>query len=266
MRVSYRMHLEVIARHPAEPSRFPPLLFVHGSCHGAWCWAEYFLPFFAEQGFDVHALSLRGHAGSTAPRDVRWTSIAEYVDDVASVAVTLPQPPIVIGHSLGGMVVQRYLEQHAAPAAVLMAPAPSTGMVRSGLRLFRNEPALILKPIVTRRVTSVLDDVERMQRILFSPGTPRADVTRYAGLMGEESFLAFAQLLYSRPTRHPARMRMLVVGTTDDAIIRPQDVERTARDWGATLRMFEGMGHDMMLDVKWKEVAGRMVEWMRDEG
>ena len=31
---------------------------------GAWCWSDNFLPWFAEQGYDVHAISLRNHAGS----------------------------------------------------------------------------------------------------------------------------------------------------------------------------------------------------------
>ncbi|MFS8016801.1 putative alpha/Beta hydrolase [Helianthus anomalus] len=36
----------------------PPLVFVHGSFHAAWCWSEHWLPFFSENGFDSYALSL----------------------------------------------------------------------------------------------------------------------------------------------------------------------------------------------------------------
>ena len=41
-------------------SRPPPLVFVHGSFHAAWCWAEHWLPFFSRAGFDCYALSLLG--------------------------------------------------------------------------------------------------------------------------------------------------------------------------------------------------------------
>lgn len=41
-------------------SNSPPLVFVHGSFHAAWCWAEYWLPFFSQNGFDSYALSLLG--------------------------------------------------------------------------------------------------------------------------------------------------------------------------------------------------------------
>ena len=41
-----------------EKNDKPPLVFIHGSFHGAWCWAEHWLPFFAHYGFDCYALSL----------------------------------------------------------------------------------------------------------------------------------------------------------------------------------------------------------------
>ncbi|MGB2811055.1 MAG: alpha/beta fold hydrolase, partial [Mycobacterium sp.] len=50
-------------------------------------------------------------------------TIADYVEDVKSVADDLPTRPVVIGHSMGGLVVQKYLESNAAPAGVLMASA-----------------------------------------------------------------------------------------------------------------------------------------------
>ena len=85
--------LEVIARECAGESDRPPLLFVHGAGHGAWCWAEHFLDFFAEHGFDSYALSLRDHGESGGRERLRWTSIADYVSDVEQVAAGLPRDP-----------------------------------------------------------------------------------------------------------------------------------------------------------------------------
>jgi len=45
-------------------SENPPLVFVHGSYHAAWCWAENWLPFFSACGFDCYALSLLGQVSS----------------------------------------------------------------------------------------------------------------------------------------------------------------------------------------------------------
>lgn len=51
--------LELIST-PPQPEH-PPLLFLHGAGHAAWCWAEHFMPWLAEQGLECHALSFRGH-------------------------------------------------------------------------------------------------------------------------------------------------------------------------------------------------------------
>ena len=56
--------LEVRKRLPANGSRKPPLLFVHGGYCDAWFWEPYFLPWFAAQGYPAYALSLRGHGAS----------------------------------------------------------------------------------------------------------------------------------------------------------------------------------------------------------
>ena len=136
--------LEVIARECDGESDRPPLLFVHGAGHGAWCWAEHLLDFFAEHGFDSYALSLRDHGESGGRERLRWTSIADYVSDVEQVAAGLPREPVLVGHSLGGLVVQKYLEAHDAPAAVLLAPPSVRGLLGSALRTFREHPRLSL--------------------------------------------------------------------------------------------------------------------------
>jgi pimeloyl-ACP methyl ester carboxylesterase len=94
------MNLEVISKQPTSPSHSAPLLFMHGAWHGAWCWAEHLLDYFAAQGYAAHALSLRGHGGSLGRDRLRWTSLSDYVVDVAQVASQLPKPPVVIGHSV----------------------------------------------------------------------------------------------------------------------------------------------------------------------
>ena len=53
------LDLEVIAQCPPAAGERSPLVFVHGSFHAAWCWAEHWLPFFSRAGFPCYALSLR---------------------------------------------------------------------------------------------------------------------------------------------------------------------------------------------------------------
>src|ERR1700692_4876156 len=83
-----------------------PVLFVHGSWHGAWCWEEHFVPWLRDHGYDARALTLRHHDLRHAP-GLRLTRIRDYVADVAAAAAEMPSPPVVVGHSLGGFITQK---------------------------------------------------------------------------------------------------------------------------------------------------------------
>lgn len=61
------LDMEVLFQRGSDPdeeqkrsTKNPPLVFVHGSFHAAWCWAEHWLPFFSQNGYDCYALSLLG--------------------------------------------------------------------------------------------------------------------------------------------------------------------------------------------------------------
>lgn len=85
------MDLELLHHQPKEPVDSPPLLFVHGAWHGAWCWEEYLLRWFSDQGYDAYALSLRGHGNSPSDKPLRRLRIRDYVDDVTQVVKVLPE-------------------------------------------------------------------------------------------------------------------------------------------------------------------------------
>ena len=255
--------LEVIERKSTLPTEHPPLLFVHGSAHGAWCWAEHFLDYFSEHGFSAYALSLRGHGGSGGRERLRWASVADYVDDVAEVAATLPSAPVVIGHSLGGMVVQKYLEPRVAPAAVLVAPAPPGGMPRQLWRMSLGSPWVMAETLLVLEPGRAFSTPARARKFLFSPELEDEAVRRYVALLGRESFRAILELSYLRPD--PARVRgtpLLVLGAERDYIIPPSEAARTADAYGAELRILPDIAHDLMLDPGWRRAADAMLAWL----
>src|SRR5690242_20128679 len=115
------MKLELISRYPSADTRPTPLLFVHGMLCTASSWNVHFLEYFASRGFESHAVNLRGHGKSEGREKLRWTRIAEFVDDVSNVVGDLPAAPVLIGHSMGGFIAQKYLEDHNLPGAVLLS-------------------------------------------------------------------------------------------------------------------------------------------------
>ncbi|KAM0839063.1 hypothetical protein ACQ4PT_060553 [Festuca glaucescens] len=108
------LDLEVIAQQPPTPtpgrSERPPLVFLHGSFHAAWCWAEHWLPFFSRAGFSCFALSLRAQGESSIPSEAVAGTLETHSGDIADfIRKEVPDPPILIGHSFGGLIVQQYI-------------------------------------------------------------------------------------------------------------------------------------------------------------
>ena len=257
------MRLEIISRPPASGERPTPLLFVHGAWHGAWCWDEHFLSYFAGRGYAVHALSLRGHGASDGQRRLRWTRLSHYAADVARVAAALPQPPVVIGHSMGAMVVQHYLADHSAPAGVLLAPPPPVGVLATTLRIARRHPLAFARVLLTLSLFPLVSTPELTREHFFSTGMPAAQVERYAKRMQDESFLGFLGMLgLSLPRPDRVRAPLLVLGASDDRIFPPREVEATARQYRTAAEIFPDMAHDMMLEAGWHAVADRMAAWL----
>lgn len=257
------MKLELISRYPACESSERPLLFVHGSWHGAWCWDVHFLDFFAANGFEAHALSLQGHGQSEGLDNWRWTGIASFVEDVAAVAGQMARPPIVIGHSMGGFVVQIYLETHAAPAGVLMAAVPPTGTLLALLRGARRHPWIFLKMQLTQDLYHFVATPRLAREAFFSAGMSDALVETYWRQLQNESFLAFLSMCIGRPRPTPVKSPMLVLGGRADATIPPSEVEATARVYGTAAQIFPGMAHDMMLEPQWQDVANAILAFAK---
>ncbi len=255
--------LEVIDKGNSD-SDTAPLLFVHGAWHGAWCWDEHFLDHFAEKGFRAVALNLRGHGNSPTDKRLSRCSIADYVDDVVSVAQALPTPPVVIGHSMGGFVVQKYLEVHAAPAGVLMASAPPQGMGAATLRAIRRFPWPVARSTLTGDTMAILDTPARARQSMFSPGTPEPLIVEYVRRFQQESKRALRQDMVFRDLPKPDLVSapLLVLGAEHDGSFTIEEVRATARAYHADAEFFPDIGHDMMLEPGWRAVAERIAEWL----
>lgn len=104
----------------------PPLLLVHGAANSARVWSPWQAAL-AGLGRSSWALDLRGH-GASEPVDLSQTRMADYVDDVCAAARRLSRPPVLVGWSMGGLVV--LLAASAAGACACVALAPSAPAAR----------------------------------------------------------------------------------------------------------------------------------------
>lgn len=258
-------NLEVITRAPrGKPAYDTPLLFIHGAYAGAWCWDEHFLPYFAEAGFTCHALSLSGHAASRCSRPLDSWSIDDYVADVAAVAAELPAAPVLIGHSMGGMVLQKYLERAAAPGAVLLSSVPPQGLMGSMLGLLFTRPTLLAE---LNRVLNGQDaEPDSLREALFYQPVADDTLLRYYRLCQPESQRAIWDMtLFNLPdTGRMHRPPMLILGAEHDRLIPPAQVTMTGATYGEPAEIIPDIGHGMMLERGWEVVAERIARWLAE--
>lgn len=260
--------LEVISRRAATDGPGRPLLFVHGAFAGAWCWDEYFLSWFAARGYDAHALSLRGHGASGGQEALDGYAIADYVEDVARVVATFDRPPLLIGHSMGGFIVQKYLERDTPAGAALLASVPPRGLAGPGLSLAVWNPVAALSIGAAQSLGGHWGAPEVMQDALFSAALDAGRAFGYLARMGPESRRAMLDM-YGGDLPDPgltAGCPMLVLGAAEDELIPSAFVRATARGYGAPLQILDGIGHVMMLDEAWEAVAECILDWMRKNG
>ena len=256
--------LEVIEKGSGSQEHPVPLLFVHGGWHAAWCW-ERFLDFFADAGYRAVAVSLRGHGASPSPKPLHKVSIADYIDDLRSVADDLGGPvrhPVLIGHSLGGFVIQRYLEQHSAPAAVLVGSVPPQGVLTLALRVWRRRPSMTLEAWSDRTLLKFLATPALAREYLFCADTPEAVVEACRQRAGAESVrAAMTDPMVRRVRTRRVTTPILVLGARYDGFVSVGEVRATARAYRTEPEFFS-MGHNMMLEPGWADVAEHIRRWL----
>ena len=124
--------ISVTTVHPSSPSGQPPVLLVHGAAKSGSVW-KYWQESLACLGWSSHALDLRGHGRSSGSVD--GASMMAYADDVAEAAKGLPEAPVVLGWSMGGLVALMFAAKGLARACVALAPSTPAAEHDSGVEI-----------------------------------------------------------------------------------------------------------------------------------
>lgn len=238
-----------------------PLVFVHGAWVGAWCWEEYFLPFFADQGFDVYALELRGRNNVSLLPDINPPGLEEYIKDLVRGLDALEENAILIGHSMGAFLLQHYLARFHAEAALLLAPIPPIGVSKVSLRFTMQHPFeagllnmnMFVPPLRTFPSSAI--------PLLFSKETNKEAAESYLTKMRSESPKLFLDAGFPlKPTLKNEDAPIIVMGCREDNIILVEEVEQTAKAYHTEAVFVDKPGHMCMLDAHWKTVAEAMLK------
>jgi pimeloyl-ACP methyl ester carboxylesterase len=249
---------------PQQLLHEPPLVFIHGMGHGAWCWEWLWVPRLQEAGYRCITLNLRGHGESEGWEKLGVASIKNYVQDVRYVLSHLNTLPVVIGHSMGGFIVQKLLlSDTPLKGAVTVASVPASGFGVGLWRLLRHEPLRFLKGLVTLSTTPFSENPRIVRKLCFSPDAPEERVHNAFMSMQPESFRAFLDMFFlnlHKPRR--ASVPSLFMAAGRDFIIDNKALEKTAGGFGAEFVLLPDVAHDMMLDTNWEKACDTLINWL----
>ena len=247
-----------------------PILFVPGYFAGAWVF-DRFLPYFADRGHAGYAVNLRGRGGSPLRSGtlLGQVSMTDFIEDAREVARWIAEHngrPIVIGHSMGGLIAQKLAEEGAARALVLLSPAPPRGIRVMTKRLLRRQLKHLPALLRSRRVVPSWRDMrdlvlnrvpEAEQRTMFERFVPES------GRAGREMSLGAVRVDADRIREHGCPV--LVVTSDEDRFIPPRIAQRVAARYHAPVFMARGHGHLMLQEPGWKETASFVAGWLERE-
>jgi pimeloyl-ACP methyl ester carboxylesterase len=251
-----------------ETRRFrTPILMQHGMWHGAWCW-RHWQKLFAEWGWETHAFSLPGHGGSSVQRPIRRCTLGYYLRFLRAEIERFPERPILMGHSMGGALVQWYLKYVGddLPAAVLVAPWTSHSMWPSVLRYPALDRAGFWLSLATLTATPSVRDPEHAARMFITEGALYSPEELHANLGAESLWvlLQYNPLMWS-PARH-VRTPLLWLAGERDALTTEAEERRSAAHYGAEYVVVSGAGHNLMMERGYRQTAETICNWLVGRG
>lgn len=263
------MHLDVYdSGVKPEIKHAVPLVFVHGASHGKWCWLEHFVPYFEDLGYRCVAMDLRGHGGSEGKDQINKNRIDDYVEDIQSVLGGLGGKVVLIGHSMGGAAIERYIQKHPVAVAILISPVPAHGgaaFVNRAAKRLGNRG--MLKLIISKNMLSAIKNPQIAKTMFFSEEMPEEEYKKYYELLGNESYPASMEVRKAIVTGdpNPLNIPIMVIGAMHDGCFLPEEIEENAVLYGVKPVFFDG-GHDVMLDRCWKDAAESIYKWLISQG
>ena len=246
--------------------RRPPVIMVHGAFCGGWCFDDFRAPFEAA-GYVVSAPDLPGHAPGSGTGDVRGRSMRDYAAAVAGWIKACEVPPVLIGHSLGGLVAQLAASKAKVSALVLLAPSPAWGQMTTsaieaasafGLWLqgaYWTEAILpdygVVRQFTLDRLTSA------QARAACARMTPESGLALFETL---NWWLDFTAGTFVAPLA--AGCPVLAITGEADRIHPPATVQLAAARLGGSFQSAPEMSHWLIGEPGWEGVAERALVWL----
>lgn len=259
------------------------IVFVHGAWLTSLSW-ENFLGYFEQQGYtclapewpyrDKSAAELREHT----PPELARIGVKELTDHYEAIVKALPEPPILIGHSFGGLIVQQLLDRGCGSAAITLDSAAPKGVLAVDWDVLRSNSASLLKWMGWERVVTM--SLPEFQ-FAFVNTFPEAEQQRlYDRYCVPETGRIFFQAAFAALDPHDAlyvnfrndkRAPLLMIAGELDHVVPAHVARSNFEHYGQSrartdFHEFSGRAHLLMAQDGWEEIADFMAHWLGQRG
>lgn len=245
------------------------VVMVHGAFCGGWAFENFRKPFEAA-GLDVIAPDLRGHGEGDPSSAVVGVSMTDYAADIAGLCASLPEPPVLLGHSMGGLVAQLAARKAKIRALVLLAPSPPWGVAGSSLE----EAATAFGVSMLGAFSSgALQPDKSLMRTYSLDRMPKAEQDAAVARLRPESAMAVRETLnwwldpFMTTSVGPGAITApsLVISGQGDVVHSSATARATAERIGAAFEIMPGMSHWLVGEPGWDGVAEKAMGWLSEE-
>jgi pimeloyl-ACP methyl ester carboxylesterase len=246
------------------------LVLIHGLFVNNTSWAEW-KSYFEAKGFTVHTPANPGHSGN--PADLRRNidpklnkvSLEDVVMNIADLIDTLPEKPIVVGHSLAGLVVQKLIEMDKAVAGISINGAPPKNVLPPFQTIKTVFPVVnFLKggPYMGSREWYHYAFFNNMSRAESDKEFDKIAVPESRTIARDTLLKSFANIDFKKP-HNP----LLFIGGENDHIFPANFTKRIAgrykdKNSKVDFKSFAGKSHYIAGEEGWEEVADYAINWI----
>jgi pimeloyl-ACP methyl ester carboxylesterase len=239
----------------------PPVLMIHGAFCGPWS-LDGLKQKFQAAGYRVTAPALRFHNGVRPPSALGTTGIGDYAADLEDEMEALGEAPILVGHSMGGLLAQMLAARRKAAALILLAPSAPWGIppTTQSLHMHPGYWNMVLEPNRDVALAHSLDRLPRhMRDDVFGQFVPESGRATFE-IMNWGLDLNRASEVNTDAVTAP----LLFLTGSEDRINPPSTVERIAALYKnrATHEVLDGMGHWLIGEPGWENVSTRALNWL----
>lgn len=234
----------------------PPIVLVHGAYNNGHVWEQTFMPYFSEQGHEVFAIHLKNKEEAFDRKTLFSYNLKSYTQKLSRLIDLVGEPAYMIGHSMGGLIVQKYLEQASEQirAACLLAAVAPFGTKNTLKMMFAN-PIMLLKYTALTLDPSIAKKYPPSHGLLSARSDETTRKSFQSFIIRESAFALFGTFYPNINTTKVKQTPLLVKGAANDNLVLPKDVVKTGEIYDYQAKVYPEMGHFMMLEPDWQPLA-----------